>query len=115
VKPITQLTKKDAPFELVEYQQQAFQEMIERFMTAPILRHFDHEREHIVETNASDCASGGILSQRDDEGVLHPVVYFPKTHSLSECNYNINIKELMVISKALVEWRPECEAVVHPL
>jgi hypothetical protein len=56
---------------------------------APILRHFDHDREVIVETDASDYISAGILSQYDDEGVLHPVPFFSKKHTPAECNYEI--------------------------
>jgi hypothetical protein len=56
-----------------------------------------------------------VLSQRDDEGVLHPVAYYSKKHSLAECNYDIYNKELMAIIKALEEWRLECEGAVYPL
>ena len=56
------------------------------FTTAPRLRHFDHDREIIVETHASDYVSAGILSQYDDDGILHPVVFFSKKHSPAECN-----------------------------
>jgi hypothetical protein len=50
--------------------------MVTKFTTAPALRHFDHEREVIIETDASDYMSAGALSNRDDEGVLHPVAYY---------------------------------------
>jgi len=89
--------------------------MITAFTTAPALRHFDHEREVIIETDASDYVSAGVLSQRDDEGVLHPMAYFSKKHSPAECNYDIYDKELMAIIKALEEWRPECEGAAYPL
>jgi hypothetical protein len=85
------------------------------FTTAPALRHFDHEREVIIETDASDYVSAEVLSQRDDEGILHPVSYYLKKHSLAECNYDIYDKELMAIIKALEEWRPECEGAAYPL
>jgi hypothetical protein len=55
------------------------------------------------------------LSQRDNEGVLHPVAFFSKKHSPAECNYDIYNKELMAIIKALEEWRPECEGAEHTL
>ena len=54
-----------------------------------------------------------MLSQRDDERVLHPVAFFSKKHSPAECNYDIYDKELMAIIKALEEWRPECEGAEH--
>jgi hypothetical protein len=77
--------------------------------TSPIRGHFDHEREVIIETHASDYVSAGVLSQRDYAGVIHPVAYFSKTHSPAQCNYNIYDEELMTIIKAFQKWRSECE------
>jgi len=89
--------------------------MITAFATAPALSHYDHEREVIIVTVASDYVSAGVLSQRDDEGVLHPVANFSKKHSPAECNYDIYDKELMVNTEALEEWRPECDGAAYPL
>jgi hypothetical protein len=113
--PLTRLTKKDEPFVLKSEQQLAFETMVTAFTTAPALRHFDHEREVIIETDASIYVSAGVLSQRDDEGVLHPVAYYSKKHSPAECNYDIYDKELMAIVMVLEEWRPECEGAAYPL
>ena len=96
-------------------QQLPFEMMATAFTTAPALRHFDHEREVIIETDASEYVSTGVLSQHDDEGVLHPVAYYSKKHSPAECNYDIYDNELMAIIKALEEWRPECEGATYPL
>jgi hypothetical protein len=89
--------------------------MVTAFTTALALRHFDHEREVIIETDASQYVSPGVMSQRDDEGVLRPVAYYSKKHSPPECNYDIYDTELMAIIKALEEWRPECEGAAYPL
>ena len=113
--PLTWFTKKDEPFVWESEQQLAFETMVTAFTMAPALRHFDHEREVIIETDASDYVSAGVLSQRDDERVLHPVAYYSKKHSLAECNYDIYDLELMAIIKALEEWRPECESAAYPL
>ena len=67
----------------------------------------------IVETDASDWASGGVLSQRGDDGFLHPIAYFSSKHSAQECNYEIYDKELLAIIKSLEEWRPELEGLDH--
>src|SRR5690606_39892662 len=72
----------------------AFTALKQQFTTAPILRHFDPDREVLVETDASDYVSAGILSQRDDCGTLHPVAFYSKKHSPAECNYEIYDKEL---------------------
>ena len=85
------------------------------FTTAPVLRHFDHDSEIIVKTDALDYVSAGILSQYDDEGILHPVAFFSRKHSPAECNYEIYDKELMAIVRCFEEWRPELEGVLHPI
>jgi hypothetical protein len=113
--PLTRLTKKDVHFEWLEDQQRAFEEMVLKFTTAPTLRHFDHSSEVAIETDASDYVSAGVWSQKDDDGVLHPVAFCSKKHSPAECNYDIYDKELMAIIKALEEWRPECEGAEHTL
>jgi hypothetical protein len=82
---------------------------------ALILHHFDHDWEVIVETDASDYVSASILSQYNDEGLLHPVAFFSKKHSLAECNYEIYDKELMAIIRAFEEWRPKLEGALHPI
>ena len=66
--------------------------------------HFDTEREIIVKPDASDYVSAGIMSQYNDNGVLHPVAYFSKKHSPAECNYEIYDKELMAIITCFEEW-----------
>src|SRR6266705_5957636 len=85
------------------------------FTTAPVLRHFDHDHLIIVETDASDFVSAGVLSQYDDEGVLHPVAFFSKKHCPAECNYEIYDKELLAIVRSFEEWRPELEGALHPI
>jgi hypothetical protein len=89
--------------------------MVSAFTTSPIFRHFDHSKEVVIETDASDYVSAGVLSQRDDEGILHPVAYYSKKHTPAECNYHIYDKELKAIIEALEEWRPECEGAELPL
>ena len=60
----------------------------------------------MVETDASDYLSAGVLSQRDDSGVLRPVAFFSKKHSPAKCNYEIYNKELLAIVRSFEEWRP---------
>ena len=60
-----------------------------------------------MKTDASDYVSEGILSQYDENDVLHSVVYFFKKHSSAECNYEIYNKELMAIIYTFKEWHSE--------
>ena len=78
-------------------------------ISAPALRHFDPTRESYLATDSSDYVNGGILSQKDDDGVLHPVAFYSKKLLPAECNYSIFDKELLAIIKCFEEWRPELE------
>jgi hypothetical protein len=103
VAPITRLTQKDTRFIWLAECSQSFETLKKAFTTAPVLRHFDYEYQIIVETDASDYISAGVLSQYDDAGILHPVAFFSKEHTPAECNYEIYNKELMAIIRAFKE------------
>jgi hypothetical protein len=77
--------------------------------------YFNYEKEVIVETDASDHVSAGILSQYDDDGVLRPVAFFSKKHFPQEVNYEIYGKELLAIIRAFEKWRPEFERTAFPI
>jgi hypothetical protein len=115
VAPMTQLTRKNIHFVWSEEYSQSFESLKQAFTTAPVLRHFDYDCEIIVETDASDNVSAGVLSQYDNDGILHPVAFFSKKHSPAKYNYKIYDKELMAIVWAFEEWRPELEGVLHPI
>ncbi len=115
VRSMVRLTQKEVIFEWNEVCQTAFDHMKRRMTEASILRHFDQTREAILETDSSDYVNGGVLSQYDDEGVLHPVVFYSKNMSSAECNYEIYDKELLTIIRAFEHWRPELELTDIPI
>jgi hypothetical protein len=112
--PLNRLLLKTTPWHWGEEQQLAFIDLKTAFATAPVLAMFDYTRRTILETDASDWASGGVLSQYDDNGLLRPIAYFSSKHSAQECNYEIYDKELLAIIKALEEWRPELQGTNEP-
>ena len=101
VKPMIRLTRKDQPFDWNAACEKAFQELKDRVASAPALRHFDRNREAILEADSSDHVNGGVLSQYDDDGVLHPVAFYSKNLNPAECNYKIYNKELLTIIRYL--------------
>ena len=118
VAPMIATVKKDARksnFEWTSACQRAFDLLKRRFTTAPILAHFDYEKECIVETDASDNVSAGVLSQYGEDGKLHPVVFFSQKHSPQEINYKTYNKELLAIIKAFEKWRPMLERAGLPI
>jgi hypothetical protein len=115
VQLLTLLTRKGGPFTWSMEQQMAFDTLKATFISAPVLACFDPDWDVIVETDASDYVSAGVLSQYNDNNVLHPMAYFSKKHSPAECNYEIYDKELMAIVQAFKEWCPELQSIINPI
>lgn len=109
--PLTALTQKDRDFEWTAAAEDAFQRLKTAFTTAPILMQFDPDRRTRVETDSSGWATGGVLSQYDDNGVLRPCAFFSRKNSPAECNYPIHDKELLAIINCLKQWEAELMAV----
>ena len=51
--------------------------------------HCDHEWSVMIETDASEYASTGVLSQYNEQRGIHPVADYSKRHAQVECNYDI--------------------------
>jgi hypothetical protein len=56
-------------------QETAFDTLKATFTSVPALAHFDLNQGIIVEMDASTFVSTGVLSEYDDNNVLHPVDY----------------------------------------
>ena len=113
--PLTQLSKKDKAFEWNDQCQQAFELLKKRCTEAPVLRHFDPDLDCILEVDSSDTVNGGVLSQRDAQGEIHPVAFYSHSLDPAERNYDIYDKELLAIIKALEYWQDELEATDEPI
>jgi len=57
----------------------------------------------VVKTDVLNWASGGVLSQYNNNGKLRLVAFFSIKHSALKYNYKIYNKELLAIVKALEE------------
>ncbi|KJZ69408.1 hypothetical protein HIM_11204 [Hirsutella minnesotensis 3608] len=115
VRPLVALTRKLVKWNWTPSCQEAFDALKSSFTSAPILRHFDPAKEVFVECDASDFVSSGILSQEDDQGVLHPVAFMSKKYDPAECNYEIYDKELLAIVRCFECWRPELQGAHHQI
>jgi hypothetical protein len=51
----------------------------------------------MVETEASSLTITGVLSQDDDDDILHHVAYFFRKHFPAKINYKIYNKEYLAI------------------
>lgn len=109
-RPLNQLTGKDVSlkFELDERQLDAFKRLKALLMSAPTLLYFQYDRETRLETDCSDLAAAGVLSQKclSDEQ-WHPVAFYSKALQGAETHYEIHDKELYAVILGLKEWRTE--------
>jgi len=113
-RPLTELTKGGKKeWKWNPQAEEAFRELKQRFTTAPILAHFDATKPVIIETDTSDFAIGAVLSQRNEEGRLHPVAFHSRKFQPAETNYEIHDKELLAIVNAFKHWRQYCEGATN--
>jgi hypothetical protein len=91
----------------------SFEKLKHCFITSPILTHFDPHHKCIVETDASDFALGGTLSQTAKDKKLHPTVFHSMKFSPAEINYEIHDKELLAIVDCFKAWRRYLERSPH--
>jgi len=66
-------------------------------MIALILKHFNSIKEAILKMNFLNYVNDKVLSQYDDEDILHSVIFYNKNMISAECNYKIYDKELLTI------------------
>ncbi len=107
VHSMIQLIQKKIIFEWNEVCQIVFNHMKRRMIETSILRHFNQTHETILEIDSFDYVNNEVLSQYDDEEVLHSIVFYSKNIFSAECNYEIYDKELLIIIWAFEHWRLE--------
>ncbi len=105
VKSFTQLTRKNTFFVWNEVYVQAFNDLKKQVSSISVLRHFDFKRQTILEIDVYDYVKDEILSQYDDEKVLHSIAFYSKSMILAKCNYHIYDKKLLIIIWCFEHWR----------
>ena len=95
--PLYNLLKKDVKYEWSEACQKAFDELKLKLTTAPVLAHPNYDKEFILQTDASILGVGGVLGQKDDDGLEHPIAYISRSLTPAEVNYTITELECLAI------------------
>ena len=104
-KPLHWLVKKDEKWNWGEKQEDVFQGLKKVFTTKPILVAPDLDKEMRVEADASEYATGGVLSMRCEDDKWRPVGFISKSFNEAERNYEIHDQEMLAIVRSLEEWR----------
>jgi len=95
---------KQRAFEWGAAHQAAFEDLKRCLREAPVLVLPDADRQYIVNTDASDFATGAVLQQDVGNGA-QPIAYMSHKMSPAETRYPTHDKEMLAIIHALTEWR----------
>lgn len=106
--PLRALTKKNATFLWTTECETAFVELKHLLTTAPVLAYprFGPDRSFVLETDASGVGLGAVLSQVQDDGVIHPIAYASRSLDKHERNYGISELETLGLVWAVRYFRP---------
>lgn len=113
-RPLHDLTKKDVAWEWGLRQRTAFDTLKEAFTTEPVLVTWEPDRPTRVEVDASGYATGGVLLQKLEDGLWHPVAFRSESMTEAERNYEIYDRELLAIVRGLEDWRHFLEGLPEP-
>jgi len=111
-RPMNVLTRKDVKWQWKEEQQKAFDELKRIFITKLVLAALDLDKEFRVEADASNYATGGVLSMKGSDELWRPVTFISKSLSDTERNYEIHNKEMLAVVRCLEAWRHFLEGVM---
>ena len=111
-KPLMDLTQKDKAFTWGSAEANAFASLKSHFTTAPILAYPNNDCKFRLETDASDFATGVILSILKDDK-WHPVAFSSHAMSPEERNYPVVDKEMLSVIRALEQWCHYLEGAKH--
>jgi len=111
-RPMNVLTRKDVKWQWEEEQQKVFDELKRVFTTKPVLAAPDLDKEFRVEADASNYATGRVLSMKGSDELWRPVAFISKSLSDTKRNYEIHDKEMLAVVRCLEAWRYFLEGVM---
>ncbi|KAF8748607.1 hypothetical protein RHS01_10693 [Rhizoctonia solani] len=114
-RPLHNLVKKGTVWKWETKEQEAFQGLKDAITNAPVLCHANPSKPYFLETDASGAALGSILSQRQEDGRLHPLGFLSESFKGAEQNYDTHDKELLAIIRSFEYWRIFLEGTLHPI
>src|ERR1700726_299503 len=103
-KPLFRLTGK-VPWKWEAEEEAAFQDLRLALVSAPVLALPQDKGRWKVETDVSNLATGGVLSQQQVDGTWRVVDYISKALTVAEKNYDVYDKEFLAVVRALQEWQ----------
>ena len=99
--PMNQLTRKNQKWKWGDEQQVVFEQLKAVFTTRPMLATPELDKEFRVEADASNFATGEVLSVKCDDNLWRPVAFISKALNETEHNYEIHDKEMLGVIRCL--------------
>ncbi len=112
--PLTQLTHKDEKWHWDKEQKNAFHALKKSLSRTAHLRILNSACKKVLKTNASDFTVGTCLYQIE-ERQQRLIAYWSRKLSELKKRYKVHDKELLVIVKALQDWRPYLAGTEKPI
>ena len=81
-----------------------FEQLKALFITRPMLTTPELDKEFRVEADASNFATGGVLSVKCKDDLWRPVAFISKALNKTERNYKIHDKEMLGVIRCLEAW-----------
>jgi len=104
-RPLNNLTRKVEKWKWGDEQQKAFKQLKMVFTSRLLLVAPNLDKEFRVEADASNFATGGVLSIKYKDNKWRPVAYISKSLNETEQNYKIHDKEMLAVIRCLEAWR----------
>ena len=102
--PLNQLTSDNVDFRWTNDCEVAFKTLKQKLCSEPVLAFPQVGQKFMIEVDASDTAFGGVLMQKDEDGVSHPVAYYSDTVKKSQKGWAPTTKEAFALILALRHW-----------
>lgn len=103
--PLTKLTRKDVTYQWGPAQQSAFDELKKKLAEKPVLAIYNPDAETEVHTDACKAGLAAICLQRQNDGVLKPILYYSQKTTPEEQRYHSYELETLAIVRALQRLR----------
>ena len=99
--PLHGLTTKEASFNWTPECEVAFLTLKAKLITPPVLAYPSFDRDFTLETDASLQGLGAVLSQKQEDGKLHPIAFASRALSPAEKNYSSTELETLAVVRAI--------------
>ena len=103
-RPLHELTRKNQKWEWGLRQEKLFEALKKRFTIGPILVALNLDKKMRMEVDASDYATGRVLSMECEDSKWKPVAFLSNSLNEIERNYEIYNKEILAVIRGLENW-----------